>query len=127
MIIAQTSGYGGDSKYDDKKLSERQMSFDIGAIIQVLQGRVRFGTGTNKQDGENIAGRFIQYTSNVTINTEDTIVHNIGSIPIGYIILWQDKAGSFYQGPTTGTDWNKTNMYLKCSVASVTALLFVLK
>lgn len=127
MIIAQTSGYGGDSKYDDKKLSERQVSFDIGAIIQVLQGRVRFGTGTNKQDGENIAGRFIQYTSNAVADTEDTVVHNIGSIPVGYLVLWQDKAGSFYQSPTVGTDWNKTNMYLKCSVASVTALLFVLK
>lgn len=127
MIIAQTANYNGDGKYDDKELYTRQVNFDIGSIIQALQGRIRFGTGTNKKDGENIAGRFIQYTSNGTPDTEDTVVHNIGSVPIGYIILWQDKAGSFYQSPTVGTDWNKTNMYLKCSVASVTALLFVLK
>ena len=127
MITAKTSSYSGNDKYDNKVYYERQVDFDIVNIFQALQGRIRFGTGTNKKDGENIAGRFIQYTSNGSADTEDTIVHDIGSIPVGYLVIWQDKAGSFYQGPITGTDWTKNNIYLKCSATSVTALLFILK
>lgn len=127
MILAQTANYNGKGQYNDDELYTRQVNFDILNIINCLQGRVRFGTGTDGQDGENIAGQFQQYTSNAVANTEDTIAHTLGSIPVGYIVLWQSKAGSFYQGPTTGTAWSSSNIYLKCSVASVTALLFLIK
>ena len=119
MIVKKQSNYTTYSKYSDEQWYSRYLDGDVSQIITCLQGRVKLG--------ENVGGVFVQYTSNGTPDTEDTVTHNIGSIPTGYIILWQSKAGSFYQGPTTGTAWSTTKLYLKCSVASVTAYLFIFK
>ena len=96
-------------------------------LFTCLQGRVSFGTGISGTQSGNIEGEWRTYTSNAVANTEDTLAHTIGSIPLGYIVVNQDKAGSVYQGPSTGTAWTSSNIYLKCSVASVTFLLFIVK
>lgn len=100
---------------------------DLQSLFSALQGRVRFGIGTDGFNGENIAGQFQQFTTSGTPDAENTITHTLGSVPVGYIILWQDKAGSLYQGPSTGTAWTPSNVYLKCNVASVTFLVFLLQ
>ena len=105
----------------------RDLQTQIDKLFICLQGRVSFGTGVDGVDGQNIAGQFQQFTTSGTPDAENTIGHTVGSIPLGYIILWQDKAGSLYQGPSTGTAWTSTNLYLKCSVASVTFLIFIAK
>lgn len=99
----------------------------INKLFVCLQGRVSFGTGVSGIDGMNIEGTWRTYTSNATPNTEDTISHTVGSIPLGYIVVSQDKAGSIFQQAGTGTAWTSTNIYVKCSVASVTFLLFLVK
>lgn len=99
----------------------------IDNIIRCLNGRVRFGRGTDGDRGENIAGEFQQFTTSATPDAENTIAHTLGAIPVGVIILWQDKAGSLYQGPTTGTSWTSTNIYLKCTVASVAFKVFLIQ
>lgn len=109
------------------QLQIRDLQTQIDKLFTVLQGRVNFGTGVDGVDGQNIAGQFQQFTSSATPDAENTISHTVGSIPTGYIILWQDKAGSLYQSPTVGSDWTSTDIYLKCSVASVTFLIFIVK
>ena len=96
-------------------------------LFYCLQGRVSFGTGVDGVDGQNIEGQFQTYTSNATPDTEDTIAHTIGSVPLGYIVMTQNKAGSLYGTASLGTAWTSSNIYLKCSVASVTFLLFITK
>lgn len=98
----------------------------LNKMFTCVQGRVSFGTGVDGVDGMNIEGQWQTYTSSVTPDFEDTIGHTIGSVPLGYIVISQDKAGSAYKS-STGTAWTSTNIYLKCSVASVTFLLFLLK
>lgn len=110
--------HGGDIKEIDK---------DLITIFNCLSGRVRFGAGNSGNDGENINGQWLTITTNAVANTETTFTHSCGVTPIGYIIVWQDKAGSLYQGPTTGTAWSKTSISLKCSVASVQFKLFLLR
>lgn len=134
MIVKKISNYNASRYASDEFLDSRKIDFDIknydtdfNTVINCLQGRVRFGPGTSGNHGENIDGTFLQITTNGVANTESTFTHNMGSIPIGYIVLWQDKAGSLYQGPTTGTAWTSTAISLKCSVASVTFLLFLLQ
>lgn len=105
----------------------RQLQLQISKIYYMLQGRVSFGTGVDGINGQNVSGQFQQFTTSATPDAENTIGHTVGSIPIGCIVLWQDKAGSLYQGPTTGTAWTSTNVYLKCNVASVTFLVFLVK
>ena len=105
----------------------RGLDIDIKNLTSALQGRVRFGTATDGYNGENLAGQFQLFTSHASANTEFAVAHTIGSVPIGRIVLYQDKAGSLYQAPDTGTAWTSTNVYFKCDVSSVTFLIFLIK
>jgi hypothetical protein len=100
---------------------------DLTGLFFALSGRLRFGNGGDGKAGENIAGEFQQFTTSATPNAENTIAHTVGSVPIGYLIFGQDKAGDLYQLSSTGTAWTSSNIYLKCSVASVTFLVFLIK
>lgn len=104
----------------------RILQQSIQKLYVCLQGRVSFGTGVDGSQGQNMQGEFQQFTTSGTPDAENTIAHTLGSVPIGFIVLWQDKAGSLYQSPTSGTDWNTSSIYLKCNVASVTFLIFII-
>lgn len=105
----------------------RLLQVQLDKIFYLLQGRVSFGTGIDGNNGQNLSGQFQQFTSDASANTEFNVAHTVGSIPLGYIILWQDIAGSLYTSPTSGTDWTATQISLKCSVSSVTFLVFLVK
>lgn len=107
-----------------KDVQVNALNDNFSQLFQALTGRLRFGRSTTGDVGENFDGKFKSFTSDVTANTEFTVAHGLGSIPKGYLIFYQDKAGSLYQGPSTGTTWTTTNVYLKCSVSSVTFLVF---
>jgi hypothetical protein len=105
----------------------RDVNTDLNNIFLCLSSRIRFGannTATNM--GENIDGQFVNYTTNATPDTEDTIAHNLGTVPKGYIVMSKSKAGDIYQQATTGTLWTVSNIYLKCTVSSVSVTLFLL-
>lgn len=130
MKIAKTNIYRDRKiQIEDPELKNqlRRNDQDMSNLFLAMQGRIRFGTGIDGDRGENISGEFQTYTSNATPDTEDTLAHTLGATPVGFIVLHQDKAGSVYQGPTTGTNWTSNNIYLKCDVASVTFLLFLIK
>lgn len=113
---------------DDPENWARDVDADLSQIFLCLSGRVRFGANdTFTGKGENILGQFITYTSNGTPDTEDSIIHNLDSIPVGYIVVSKDKAGDVYQKANTGTAWTNNFIYLKCSVASVSVTLFLLQ
>ena len=97
---------------------------DINALFNLSHSRVRFGSGSDGARGENISGTFQVFTSNAVADTEDTIAHEIGAVPIGFIVVNRDKSGVLYDG---GTAWTSENMYLKSSVAETTYTIFVLK
>lgn len=134
MIVKKISNYNA-SRYatDDFEKGHnvdtdiRNYDTDFNTIFNCLQGRVRFGNGNSGSTGENISGTWLTITTNAVANTETTFTHTMGSVPIGYQIVWQDKAGSLYQGPATGTAWTNTTISLKCSVASVQFKLFLLQ
>ena len=105
----------------------RDLDADVKSLFFAMQGRVRFGDGADESAGENISGKFMEITSDGSADTEFQVIHNIGSVPSGFIVLWQDKAGSLYQAPDTGTAWSDTSAYLKCDVSSLTAKVFFLK
>ncbi len=100
---------------------------DVESLFKLAQSRIRFGTASDGSQGENISGEYQLFTTSATPDAENTIAHTLGAIPIGYLIFYQDKAGDLYQGPTTGTNWSSTQIFLKCDVASVTFLIFLVK
>ncbi len=101
----------------------RRLEQDLSQLFLFSQGRVRFGTGTDGDRGENISGSF-QVVTTSGADTEVAVAHGLGAAPIGFLVLRQDKAGTFYD---SGTAYDDTNIYIKCSTATVTATLFLLK
>lgn len=105
-----------------------EVDTDLKNICLALQGRIRFGSNaSNNNMGENIMGQFITYTTNGTVNTQDTIPHTLGSVPVGYLVISKSIAGDIYQQANTGTAWTAKNIYLKCTTASNTVTLFLLQ
>lgn len=127
MIVQKISNYSASRYSTDDKSDIKNYDTDFNTVFTCLQGRVRFGRGTSGNRGENIDGTFLTIVTNAVANTETTFTHNMGSIPVGYFVLGQDKAGSLYQLAATGTAWTTTTLSLKCSVASVTFNLFLLQ
>ena len=70
---------------------------------------------------ENVDCRFVTYTSNAAPNTADTVAHDLGKVPQGFIVIALDKAGIIYNGGT----FTNTDLILKCNVASVTVTILV--
>ena len=71
----------------------RSINTDLTSLFTALQGRIRFGDGGDGDRGENLSGEFQLFTSHASANTEFSVTHTLGSVPVGYLILGQDKAG----------------------------------
>jgi hypothetical protein len=54
---------------------------------------------------------------------EFSIEHGLGTIPLGYLVISQDAAGSVYT--SDGTPWDTSRIYLKASAAmAIRVLIF---
>lgn len=124
MIVNKLLNYTS-SKYSEGKDHGdiQEIDKDLISLFACLSGGVRFGAGNHLSKGENIQGMWYTYTSNATPDTEDTLTHNINAVPVGYLVVKQNKAGSLYAGSSA---WTTTKMYLKCSVASVQFTIFII-
>lgn len=90
-------------------------------IQRVLNGNITFGDAV---DYDNIKGKWVEFTSHVTPDTEFTVTHDLGQIPTGFLdVGYKDKAGVLYRGSTT---WTTSSIYLKCNVASTACRIFIL-
>lgn len=124
MKISKTSNFIDFDKKDPTKWAA-EVDNDLGNVVLVLQGRVRFGPNNNIiNKGENILGQFVTYTTNSSPNTEDAVPHNLGSVPVGYIVVRQNKSASLYD---SGKTWTSSNLYLKCSTASTLVTIFLIQ
>jgi len=100
----------------------RELDLLLNKIILALQGRIRFGSGTDGYMGENIQGQFQVVSDTGTANVEFTVAHTLGYTPTMYIVLSIDKGGVVYK---SGTSWTSTNTYFKCSTANSAITLFI--
>ena len=125
MISLKSSNFQGMEKINDEYL--RDIDSDLRSLFLLTQGRISFGDGVDGNRGENIDGEFQVFTSHATANTEFSVAHTLGVVPIGYIVMGQDKAGSLYQLSGTGTAWTSTTIYFKCDATSVQFRVFLIK
>ena len=112
--------------YNEKHSMEsniRRLEQDTSQLFEAFKGRVRFGTGTDGDRGENLAGEF-QVVTSAGANTEFEIAHGLGAVPIGFLVLGINKGGVVYDSGTSNTS---TTLYLKCTEATATMKLFILK
>lgn len=70
---------------------------------------------------DNVDCVFVTYTTNAIANTQDTVAHGLGKIPVGYIVVNRDKVGIVYKSST----FTDSNLFLKCNVASTAVTLLV--
>lgn len=71
---------------------------------------------------DNFDARLVTFTSSATPDTENTVAHTLGKVPVGFLVYSLDKAGVVYNGTTAFT---KTNIYLKVNVATVVVKIIV--
>jgi hypothetical protein len=89
-------------------------------LAQILNAGLTFGDGTLI---DNVAGKWMTYNTNVTPNTDDPLVHNLGVVPVGYLITKSPGAGWINTGVTP---WTTTTIYLRCSSPNQVATIFIL-
>jgi hypothetical protein len=77
------------------RITERTSS-----TIEELERQVAdiFNNGIVFED--NVHGGFVTITLSSSLNEEKEIVHGLGHIPVGYIVLQQSAAGHVFKGST---------------------------
>ncbi len=72
---------------------------------------------------DNVDAVVVSFTSNGSSDTEDTVGHTLGKIPLYFIVCDINKGGVVYR---SGTAFTKTNVYLKTSVTSAAVKVLLL-
>src|SRR6266403_1108071 len=88
-------------------------------FVQILNGNIGFGDGTNL---DNINGSWINVVAPVGANTDFTVNHNLGRLPVGYLVMQKDRACDVYTGSVGAT---LTQLTLRATVASAVLRLFI--
>ena len=85
--------------------------------------RVRAGqeaeSGTG---GNNVEGSWYVGPTPVTPDTDFTIPHKLGRIPVGYLLLSIDQAGIIYKGVKA---WTNSSITLRCSTSNTNVTVLV--
>lgn len=79
-----------------------------------------FDRGVNFES--NIDAVSVSFTSNLVPDTQDTITHTLGRVPIGFIVTSLDRAATVY---ASGTAFTSTQIFLRTNVASAAVRLIV--
>jgi len=66
--------------------------------------------------------RFADVSTPNPADTEFSVEHGLGTIPIGFIVINQDQAAVTYSSDTA---WDADFIYLKCDTALVTMRLLI--
>ena len=69
---------------------------------------------------DNFNGAMLEYTSNATPDTQDSVAHGLKRVPTDFIVVNRDKGAVVYKSAA----FDSTNLYLKATVASTTVRLF---
>lgn len=88
-------------------------------LALTFNGKIGFGDGTNF---DNISGTWANTTAPAAPNTDFTITHNLGRVPVGYWVMQKDRACDVYTGSVAATT---TQLTLRATVASAVLRLFI--
>ena len=130
MYISKSSNYFSQNRYGDDKSNQADVDKDLKDIFTAIQGRLRFGSGTSGNKGENIGGIWLKVLTSGTANLEVWYSHSLSSQPMGYIVVWQDKAGNLYSNPEGGgvnTAWTSGTAYFKSDTVFGNYMVFLLE
>ena len=98
---------------------DRELLMTLGLWSQMLKGILNKGISLK----DNIDATVASFVSNATPDTEDAVPHDLGKVPLHFIVSSLDKAAIVYCGSTPFTD---THVYMKTSAASAAVQLILL-
>ena len=88
-------------------------------LATAFNGNIGFGDGVSS---DNISGNWVSVNF-PSANTDVTVTHNLGRIPVGYLAMTKSQAGDIFTGSVAAT---KTQITLQSSTAGQMASLFIL-
>ena len=86
----------------------------------VVNGHLGFGDGTNR---DNIDGAWANVVSPGVANTDLTITHNLGRVPVGYLVMAKNATTDVYTGSVAPTT---SQITLRFTGVGVSVRLFIL-
>ena len=106
----------------DAYLSQ-QVAIENREIAQKINGYISLGRGVNTERAGNINAQYLRYTFSGKANEELTVWHGLGRVPVGYLAVEMDQAGTVYS--SRRGSWTSTVMYLKSDAPFHDVLLMV--
>ena len=88
-------------------------------LQNVVNAHIGFGDGIN---ADNIDGVWATVVTPLVANTDFTITHNLGRVPVGYIPMSKTAATDIYTGSVSATT---TTLTLRATGTGVTVNLFI--
>ena len=101
-----------ENKFEEV-LEEELLSFSL-ELSRILNKGLELSDNFNMQ--------IKSVTTDGVANTESAITHTLKRVPSDFFVGSQDKAGTIYKGASA---WTATTIYIKGSVASITAKLYI--
>lgn len=99
---------------------DNQHSYDVAEdTANIVNGGISYGNGTDTAHID-CSWAFIADTG--VANTEFSVNHNLGRIPVGFHVASKNKASDFYE---SGTPWTNKQIFLKAVAANV-AVRFII-
>ena len=88
-------------------------------MVKVVNYNIGYGDGVN---ADNINGVWNTFVTPGAVNTDFTITHNLGRIPVGYHVMQKSASCDIYTGSVPAT---ATQLTLRASAAGVTVKVFI--
>lgn len=109
-----------DGGFTYQEIKPYEFNNELRLIKNVVNGKIQLGDleGNNK----NLFGTMIQITF-VVANTDVEINHELGVVPVGYLVIQNENGGVIYNGLST---WNKENIYLRSTTPNNNVSVFIL-
>lgn len=102
-------------------LKPYEVNREFNRIKDIVNGHVGFGQLSGRD--RNIDGIMIRHTFAVA-NVEEEIIHNLRSVPIGYLTITNSNGGVIYDGITRSTT---TSIFLRSTTGNNAVTLFILR
>jgi hypothetical protein len=114
-------GRNGEQSGVDDWLSKILGSLDktYNRLASIINGQLSFGNGT---DSDNIDGVWVSVLTPTPGDTDFTVTHNLGRLPVGYILMEADLPSLIYTGSVAATT---TEITLRNATDGANIVLFI--
>lgn len=113
------------SPVHEGRVDERVLALEAltQALVRAVNGQLSLGDGTLFSLSGNVFGQWVVWVFPSVADTEVTIPHGLGRVPVGFIVANKDRYCDVKRGPTV--TWTSTVFSVSCNTASANVLLLV--